>query len=346
MYDSNAQAVSSALTATSTEVFNAATIQQILSLVSSPTDTKVVVDSTTVVNNATISGAAGVEVLFVNTAPNAVTNVTLTGDTPVVFFQGAGGVNATVGTAPTANTAEAGASLATVAGVDIERVIVGTAGADTITIVDGKNTQVIVGDKDTVVAGTGQLVVNATQGTSKVTGNDETVIVTAGVEDDFTIITNNGMSKITNTKTNVSVEFTDVDFVQLNGTDALIFADNADQAVVAHIYQALLGRTADAGGLDFWFDRADDGAALTSIAMGFMDAAEYTGETQTNAQFIDALYDGLLDRDGDAAGTAFWTAQLTAGMSRAAVAVEFVESVMSGIETEIVGSVTIVDPIG
>ena len=80
--------------------------------------------------------------------------------------------------------------------------------------------------------------------------------------------------------------------------------------------------------------------------MGFMDAAEYTGETQTNAQFIDALYDGLLDRDGDAAGTAFWTAQLTAGMSRAAVAVEFVESVMSGIETEIVGSVTIVDPIG
>jgi len=320
MYDSNAQAVSNALTATSTEVFNAATIQQILSLVSSSTDTKVVVDSTTVANNATISGAAGVEVLFVNTAPNAVTNVTVTGDTPVVFFQGAGGVNATVGTAPVANTAEAGASLATIAGVDIERVIVGTAGADTITIVDGKNTQVIAGDKDTVVAGTGQLVVNATQGTSKVVGNDETVIVTAGVEKDFTIITNNGMSKI--------------------------FADNADQAVVAHIYQALLGRTADAGGLDFWFDRADAGAALTSIAMGFMDAAEYTGETQTNAQFIDALYDGLLDRDGDAAGSAFWTAQLTAGMSRAAVAVEFVESVMSGIETEIVGSVTIVDPIG
>lgn len=345
MYDSNAQAVSNQLAATSTEVFNAATIQQILSLVSSSTDTKVVVDSTTVANNATISGAAGVEVLFVNTAPNAVTNVTLTGDTPVVFFQGAGGVNATIGTA-TANTAEAGASLATVAGVNVERVIVGTAGADTITIVDGKNTQVIVGDKDTVVAGTGHLVVNATQGTSKVVGNDETVIVTAGVEDDFTIITNNGMSKITNTKTNVSVEFTDVDFVQLNGTEALIFADNADQAVVAHIYQALLGRTADAGGLDYWFDRADAGAALTSIAMGFMDAAEYTGETQTNAQFIDALYDGLLDRDGDAAGTAFWTAQLTSGMSRAAVAVEFVESVMSGIETEIVGSVTIVDPIG
>ena len=137
MYDSNAQAVSSALTATSTEVFNAATIQQILSLVSSSTDTKVVVDTTTVANNATISGGAGVEVLFVNTAPNAVTNVTLTGDTPVVFFQGAGGVNATVGTAAAANTAEAGASLATVAGVDIERVIVGTAGADTITIVDG-----------------------------------------------------------------------------------------------------------------------------------------------------------------------------------------------------------------
>jgi hypothetical protein len=345
MYDSNAQAVSNQLATTSTEVFNAATIQQILSLVTSSTDTKVVVDTTTVANNATISGAAGVEVLFVNTAPNAVTNVTLTGDTPVVFFQGAGGVNATVGTA-TANTAEAGASLATVAGVNVERVIVGTAGADTITIVDGKNTQVIAGDKDTVVAGTGKLVVNATQGTSKVVGNDETVIVTAGVEKDFTIVTNNGMSKIINTKTNVSVEFTDVDFVQLNGTEALIFADDADQAVVAHIYQALLGRTADAGGLDYWFDRADAGASLSSIAMGFMDAAEYTGETQTNAQFIDALYDGLLDRDGDAAGSAFWVAQLTGGMSRAAVAVEFVEAVMSGVETEIVGSVTIVDPIG
>jgi hypothetical protein len=345
MYESNAQAVSTQLTATSTEVFNAATIQQILSLVTSSTDTTVVVDTAIASNNATISGGAGVEVLFVNTAANAVTNVTVTGDTPVVFFQGAGGVNAVIGTA-TANTAEAGSSMATVAGVNVERVIVGTAGADTITIVDGKNTQVIVGDKDVVVAGTGHLVVNATQGSSKVTGNNETVIVTAGVEDDFTISTSNGVSKITNTKTNVSVEFTDVDFVQLNGTDALIFADDAGQAVVAHIYQALLGRTADAGGLDFWFDRADDGVSLTSIANGFMNATEYTGKTQTNAQFIDALYDGLLARDGDAAGSAFWIAQLSGGMSRADVAVEFVEAVMSGVEAQIVGSVTIVDPIG
>lgn len=345
MYDSNAQAVSNQLAATSTQFFNTRTIDQILALVSTPTDPKVVVDTVTVVNNATISGGAGVEVLFVSTAPNALTNITVTGDTPVVFFQGAGGVNATIGTA-TPNTAEAGSSAAVVAGVNVERVIVGTAGADTITIVDGKNTQVIAGDKDTVVAGTGQTVVVAAQGTSKVVGNDKTIIVTDGVEADFSIITNNGQSKVTNTKTNVSVEFTDVDFVQLNGTDALIFADNADQAVVAHIYQALLGRTADAGGLEFWFDRADAGVALSTIASGFMDAAEYTGGTQTNAQFIDALYDGLLDRDGDTAGTAFWISKLDSGIARSAITVEFVEAVMSGVETQIVGSVTIVDPIG
>lgn len=345
MYDSNAQALSNALTATSTQVFNAATIEQILSLVSTPADTTVVVDTLTVANNTTISAGANVEVVFVNTSPTSLTNLTITGDTPVIMFQGAGGVNATVGTA-TPNTADAGSSLATVAGVEIERVVVGTAGADTITIADGKNTQVIAGDQDTVVAGTGQTVVVAAQGTSRVVGNDGTMIVTAGVEDDFSIITNNGQSKVTNTRTGVSVEFTDVDFVMLDGTDALIFADNADQAVVAHIYQALLSRTADAGGLDYWFDRVDAGATLDNIASGFLDAAEYTGDTQTNAQFVDALYDGLLDRDGDAAGSAFWIAQLAAGMSRAEVAVDFVEAVMAGIETDIVGSVTIVDPIG
>jgi len=340
MYDTNAQAISDQLAATSATFFSQDTINSILDLL--PTSGTVVADNLTATNNATITPDAGTDIVFIETSATQQTTLTVTGDTPAIFFQGAGGVDATIGSTstPTGNS-----SAATVAGEAIERVVVGTAGADVLTIADGKNTQVVLGDQDTVVAGSGRTLVVAAEGSSTVIGNDKTVVQAAGAEGDFTISTADGKATIVNAATGVTVELTGVDYVQLDGDDVLVFADNADQAAVANMYHAVLGRNADASGLEFWYDRVDEGITLEAIAQGFLSSAEYTATgAQTDAQFVAELYTNLLGRDADAAGTAFWTGQLTAGVSRADVLTDFAEVSVTGDEVDVVGTVTIIDP--
>ena len=129
-----------------------------------------------------------------------------------------------------------------------------------------------------------------------------------------------------------------------DGSDALIFADNAKQAAVANMYHALLGRNADAGGLEFWYDHADGTTTLHTIASGFLESAEYTAKDQDDAEFVDALYAGLFGRPADAAGADYWLDRLEDGASRADVATAFAEASVDGAEVEIVGTVTIIDP--
>ena len=345
MYESNAQSLSAALTSTSASVFNQDTIDSILSLVSSATDTKVVVETVDANDNAIIAPVAGTEVVFVTTSDTKLTNVAVTGNIPVVFFQGAGGVNATVG--GTIQTANSNESAAIGDSDTTERVVVGTAGADTITIVDSKNTHVIAGDKDVVKAGSGHTVVVAAQGSSTVVGGADTIVEAAGKEADFTISVVGGHAKITNATTNVSVDMTGVQYVQLDNTEALIFAGDTKQAVVANLYQAIFGRTADAGGLEYWFDVAERGVSMQTIAQGFMSSSEYTGATQTNAQFLDTLYQELLGRSADAGGNAFWMDRLSEGVSRADVAAAFADAASTNAgEVTVVGSVTIIDGYG
>ena len=95
MYDSNAQTISNALTSTSSTVFTQDTINDILALVTSPTNTTVVVDTVAPAANGTVTVAAGTEVVFVTTSNTVLTNVAIPGDIPAVFFQGFG-VNATM----------------------------------------------------------------------------------------------------------------------------------------------------------------------------------------------------------------------------------------------------------
>ncbi len=173
MYDTNATAISNQLKSTSATFFTDDTIQSILDLL--PSSGAVVADNVTGANNATITPEAGVDVVFIETSATEQTTLNVTGDTPAIFFQGNGGVNATIGTAP-APDATGNSSAATVAGQEIARVVVGTAGADTITIADGVNTQVVAGDKDTVVAGSGWTHVVAAEGKSTVVGNAQTIV--------------------------------------------------------------------------------------------------------------------------------------------------------------------------
>jgi len=104
MYDSNTQAVSDKLKAASSTVFSQDVINDILALVATSTDTKIVVDTVTPAANGVVVPAAGTEIVFVTTSDTAVTNVTINANVPAIFFQGAGGVNATIGSpTPTAD---------------------------------------------------------------------------------------------------------------------------------------------------------------------------------------------------------------------------------------------------
>jgi hypothetical protein len=349
MYDSNQGAITTALTNTSAEVFTESTISSILALVSSSADPTVVVDQVTVANNGTVTAAAGTELVFVTVSDTAQTAVTVNADIPVVLFQGAGGVDATFNSAAPAGgqAAHAGGPQGAV-GDPIERIIVGTAGVDQITILDDKATHVTAGGGDTITAGTGHTIVVAAQGSSTVVGGGDTIVQAVGDDDDFTVTAEGGHAVIVNSTTGVEVDISNVQYVQLDDNDALIFANNAKQAAVANLYQAIFGRTADAGGLYYWFEQAYNGSDLGHIATVFLNSDEYTGDALTNAQFVNSLYQNALGRTADAGGAAYWTAALNAGAERGHVAAVFATAAANHTElgeVNVVGSVTVVEGI-
>ncbi|WP_406858544.1 DUF4214 domain-containing protein [Alsobacter sp. KACC 23698] len=71
------------------------------------------------------------------------------------------------------------------------------------------------------------------------------------------------------------------------------------------------------------------GAALTSIAQGFVSSGEFQpryGQTLSNADYVTALYTNVFDRAPDAAGLNGWTHALAAGQSRESVLLAFSDS--------------------
>jgi hypothetical protein len=128
-----------------------------------------------------------------------------------------------------------------------------------------------------------------------------------------------------------SVELTSIEralFTESKDALALSMAGNLGQ--VYRLYQAAFDRTPDKIGFGFWLAVSDAGQTLTAISQSFIDSAEFTdlyGANTSNTAFVDALYDNILHRDGDATGVAFWNGVLDHGTSRADVLVEFAESV-------------------
>ena len=128
-----------------------------------------------------------------------------------------------------------------------------------------------------------------------------------------------------------SAELTSIEralFTESKDALALSMAGNLGQ--VYRLYQAAFDRTPDKIGFGFWLAVSDAGQTLTAISQSFIDSAEFTdlyGANTSNMAFIDALYDNVLHRDGEASGVAFWNAALEYGTSRADVLIEFAESV-------------------
>lgn len=105
-------------------------------------------------------------------------------------------------------------------------------------------------------------------------------------------------------------------------------ADDA-WAQVMRIYDTVLQRLPDPGGLAFHTDRIASGRnTLLDVATDFLNSPEFQAQTGSlnNEQFVRFVYQTALDRDADAGGLAYWTGQLNGGTSRASLLVLFSET--------------------
>ncbi len=112
---------------------------------------------------------------------------------------------------------------------------------------------------------------------------------------------------------------------------------------VTRLYLGVLGRTPDAGGLQFWVNYAEQGLSPTQVANGVsaVSAATwnaitnaFTGSTEFTTRFpaindgalVTLMYQNVLGRSPDQSGFAYWTAQLANGMSTTALVQGFTNS--------------------
>ncbi|MFC6636060.1 DUF4214 domain-containing protein [Sulfitobacter sp. JBTF-M27] len=152
----------------------------------------------------------------------------------------------------------------------------------------------------------------STEATVKVDGYGKPVMITEGLPNEVTLA-------------NVErVEF-------LDGTLAFDTEGNSGQAY--RLYQASFDRTPDAAGLEFWVKQLDCGAfSLKEVASHFLKSAEFESaygknEKLSDTQFVDLLYQNVLDRQPDPEGYAFWCEQQENNLSREQMLVSFSESV-------------------
>lgn len=98
-------------------------------------------------------------------------------------------------------------------------------------------------------------------------------------------------------------------------------------AFVERMYNIVLGREAEADGLEYWaYDLANyqvDGAGL---ARGFVLSPEFMNKDISDEEFVEILYLTFMDREGEADGISYWTKQLEDGITRVMVLVGFVNS--------------------
>jgi hypothetical protein len=92
------------------------------------------------------------------------------------------------------------------------------------------------------------------------------------------------------------------------------------QAFVQALYRDLLGRAADAPGLEGWTADLQAGATRLEVVEGVWASPEHRGRQ------VDQLYATYLHRSADPAGRTFWVSALEGGLSETAVANALVTS--------------------
>lgn len=127
-----------------------------------------------------------------------------------------------------------------------------------------------------------------------------------------------------------------VDYLQnverINFTDGTLVLDTdvGESAGIAYrLYQATFDRTPDAGGLAYWMDELWNGKDPLAVSADFIFSVEFqqTYGALSTQDFVETLYENILQRSGEAAGITYWTQQIDSGeFTRAEVLLGFSES--------------------
>jgi len=96
----------------------------------------------------------------------------------------------------------------------------------------------------------------------------------------------------------------------------------------ARLYVAAFGRTADSAGLIQQYGGLRAGETLAQLGDGIVGSAEFANRYGglSNADFVNALYQNVLGRPGDASGVAFFNGALASGASRGTILAAFADS--------------------
>lgn len=96
------------------------------------------------------------------------------------------------------------------------------------------------------------------------------------------------------------------------------------EGVVFDIYDQVLIREPDAGGLAYWTNKLQSGFRSANLAAALYASNEfYEGAGGTPQAYVDLTYISILQRPADAAGKAFWVSRLEAGQPRSVIARNF-----------------------
>ncbi|WP_227367881.1 DUF4214 domain-containing protein [Halomonas sp. M20] len=113
--------------------------------------------------------------------------------------------------------------------------------------------------------------------------------------------------------------------------DVVAFDAQGSTGKTYRIYDSVLNRAADQEGLSFYTNQMDEGVSHTDIANSLLNSEEFTAnfgdvDDLGNDEYVDLLYQNVLDREADGGGREYYVNQLEQGVSRADIVGSFSES--------------------
>lgn len=134
-------------------------------------------------------------------------------------------------------------------------------------------------------------------------------------------------------RTEVVVGFSEsLEYKRNTASEASQFASNRSEVAwaddVFRLYQATFSRDPDSSGFVAWATRLAEGVDIAQVARGFTDSAEFkqTYGSLSQGDYVELLYQNVLNRSADASGLSSWVSYLEAGGSRESVLLGFSQS--------------------
>ncbi len=123
------------------------------------------------------------------------------------------------------------------------------------------------------------------------------------------------------------IEFIAFDDGRMEIDYAVQVRDNQEE--FGRFYQALFGRNPDIEGLTYWVNDLVNGNTIQGAAQAFTESDEFAnlyGNTVSNADFVELLYQNILGRSSDASGYQYWFDEINQTGNRGGMIVSFANS--------------------